>query len=290
MTIPKLSMKDMREAVVNDIDKNGDFQNSITIPGIDNISKYMEDLETPEEKALFRKMIQRKALNDLFPTNRKAVIDEPTRNKIIAKNSLRVEPQCKICTSIFYTVYMEWATVDIKPATECSALAEICFNENISLNTFLNHNKNHLMNKQLIRKAMVRQDPDVDPVREGTALLQLLMDEIVIDDVINIKKAKMVKDLIKVVEDAKSKREKTGGSVEGDVNITQINIDQGLPRSSDSNEMARRELSPDEAEQLKRLSSMFKDKGTGAIRKRIPKPVEVKKESTEVMDAVFTDN
>ena len=89
MTIPKLSMKDMREQVTNDIDKDGNFQNTITIPGIDNISKYMEDLETPEERNLFRKMIQRKALNDLFPTNRKAVVDEPTRNKIIAKNAMQ---------------------------------------------------------------------------------------------------------------------------------------------------------------------------------------------------------
>lgn len=290
MTSKQLSMKDLREKVTNDIDEDGGFRNSITIPGAPDLEEYMEDLETEEDRSRFKKLVQRKVLNDVFPTNKKAVLDKPLRNKIIAKNSIRVEPQCKICTSKFYTVYMEWITIDNKSMTECSALAKIVFGENISPRTFTNHSKNHMMNKNLIRKAMVRQDPDVDPIREGTALLQLTMDEIVIDERINVKKAKFAKDLIKVLEDAKAKRAKTATNVGGDLNVTQINIDQGLPKSTSSKDTSRKILTDEEREQLEELSEIFKGRGTNAIRNRIPKkPHEVHKESTEIKDVIFEE-
>ena len=102
MTQNKLSLKEIREKVINDKDKEGKFKNAVSIDGIVDIEEHLEELDTEEEREHFRKLVQRRVMNDLFPSNKKAIVDDALRNKIIAKNSLRVEPQCRICNSIFY--------------------------------------------------------------------------------------------------------------------------------------------------------------------------------------------
>ena len=290
--------KDLRKLFLDNTKRAGDLIYSLEIPEIPpekSIFDFLESLPEDEQKE-FKHKIMKQAISELAQKNQKAIVDEKLRNDIRIKTSKRLEPQCKICTSIFYSVYLEWLTVDRKSPKECSQLSFL-FNEDISPHSFRNHLKNHLFDSNFIRRAIVLSNPDINPKKVAQGYLQLLMEDSISDDELNPKKGKLIKDFLKLLDDMERteiKRAPKSPIIDAStstLNLTQINYPGSIPESNDTRERLGKKLTDDENERLELLQAKWGDKGSSKIREKIPPEVpKVMKEDNELIDVIFEED
>lgn len=263
-------------------------RNDLDIPDIGNVEEYIKTLEPPERREFKHKVIE-KALSTIHPENRKAIEDPNLRMQIQETTQIRVEDHCKVCTSMYVTMYNEWLISD-RTYAECSRIAAVGFEENISPERFSKHSKYHMSNKEFIRKAMVLRGPTADPEVLARGLTQLLAEDIIKDEDMNLKKMNTASKMLKVINDFEKTRSRQRPLIDASTtNITQIN--QGtIPFSVDTKELLDEGLTEEGLERLEFLQSKYNSLGSGNIRSKIPeKPPVMKKEKSDVIDVMFDE-
>lgn len=264
--------------------------NDLDIPNVGKIDEYLKTLSVKDRKEFKEKVFQ-KAIIDLFPENQKAIFNSRLRAKILNTSQLEVAGRCLVCTSIFATVYNEWLTVDNKTLAECSRVATNIFDDKISISTFRRHLKYHIYDKELVRRAMVVRDGNIDPEKTGRGLLQLLTESIIRDDYMDLKKIKSAKELIKVLNDYEKLRMKKPAIDASITNITQINTTGKIPVAIGTQNLLLTPLTEDKQQRLKTLKSKWGGHGASRIRNQIPEsPPVVKKQKSKVINALIKDD
>jgi hypothetical protein len=264
-------------------------KDDLDIPGVGNIEEFVKTLEPPDRRE-FKHQVVEKALKDLHPQNREAIQDLKLRTQIQETTQIRVEDHCKVCTSMYVTMYNEWLVID-RSYAECSRIAAVAFEENVLPKHFSNHFKYHMSNKEFIRKAMVLRGPTADPEVLARGLAQLLAEDIIRDEDMNLKKLNTETKILKAINDFEKTRSRGRPVIDASTtNITQIN--QGnIPYSIDTKELLDEGLTPEGMERLKVLQSKYNSLGSGNVRSKIPdKPPVMKKEKNEAIDLIFEED
>jgi hypothetical protein len=235
-------------------------------------------------------MVVEKVMSEVYPESAKAVFDDKIKTKLITKTQSEVQSRCKVCTSLYATIYNNWLTVDGKSYKECQRVALVAFEEEISYNSFSNHAKHHLHDKNIVRKIMLYMSGDnIDPMKVGQGLLQITVDEIIQGEDFSIKKVKIAKDLIKVCGDIERNRAKQPIVDNSQINITQVNnsrsIINTIPNATDTKIMLNAPRTEEKKQRLKELQSKWGNKGSGRIKNLVPKEPPVVRKDKDIIDA-----
>lgn len=278
-TTQTTTLSDLRDTFLQKTDEQGNYSNSILSPERERILSAKKD---PEKLA----KIKQEIIEDLTPSNKQGILSETVRSDLISKSSKTWIRNCKICSSPFYTMYMQWLTLDNKSYAECSRLANDVFGDEIADSTFSNHKQNHLLDPKIIRRAMIARDPDVQPKKVNLAMIQILQMEMIENPEINVKTGKLLLEHLKLADGMNPR----GPMVDArSVSITQVN-NNGIPLSKDTQDAIQRELSDGERAQLKLLQEKWKGKGTGAIRGKIQDPPKVLADRANVIDVEIIED
>ena len=265
--------------------------NDLEIPGVEKIDEFLQTLDPPDRKEFMQK-VKEKAIGDLLPDNRKAIIDTRLRTEIIEATQLVVDNLCIICTSMYAPMYNEWLTKDRRSPEECSRLARSIFIEDIPEKKFKKHAKYHIHDLDLVRKSMILVGPTVNPKNVATGLLQLLAEDIIKDEDLNLKKIKTAKELVKAITDIEKIQVRAGPVVDArSINITNINEPGNIPIANDTRETLTKQLTPEKMARLRELQETWGNRGSSKIRLEIPEepPVVKKKESTIIEGFISED-
>jgi hypothetical protein len=272
-TIQTITLSDLRDTFLQKTDEQGNYSNSILSPEKQRMLDGKRDPKKMEQ-------IKLEIIEDLTPSNKQGIMNETVRSDLISKSSKTWIKNCKICSSPFYTMYMQWLTLDNKSYVECSRLANDVFGDEISEGSFSNHKLNHLLDPKIVRRAMIARDPDVQPKKVNLAMIQILQQEMIENPEINVKTGKLLLEHLKLADGMNPRAPMVDAR---SVSITQVN-NNGIPVSKDTQEAIQRELSDGERAQLKLLQEKWKGRGTGAIRSKIQDPPKVIPDKANVID------
>jgi hypothetical protein len=279
----QLTLKGLRDEFLSKTNPSGSFQNSIVIPNVQNVEKYMETLD-PSEKKEFRRSVVEKVFEDLTERTKSSITNARLRTEIISETAMKSNTNCRICRSIFYSVYLEWLTIDNKTYAECSRLSNVCFGEVIDPQSFSNHKRNHLFKTKAVRRAIIFKNPDINPKKVAEGMIQLLVEEIIQDEEVDQRKAKIVNDYIKVLDQMEKTKQKQAPLI--DASQTNIQINQsGVPIARDTRRLLDADWSEEKQKKLEDLQVKWHGKGTSKIKNEIPTDVPKIKKEKNFIDA-----
>jgi hypothetical protein len=254
----------------------------ITIPEVPpgkDVKKFYDE-QTPEVQKDLSKKIVEKAIVGLAEQNRNSIVDERVRQKVLVETTRHVEPYCRVCSSRFYGMYVQWE-VDGVSRAEMARLSFFFEKDSegsahpITQMTFSNHFRDHGLHKDLVRRLIVLNNPDINPKNVATGMLQLLSEDFVRDEEYNLRKAKAIKDLLKVIDEMNKTDKKPSPVVDNSTtNFVQINQGGNVPLALDTMKTAAG-LTEGESKRLEELEARWNDKGTNKIKAMIPKEVPV---------------
>jgi len=267
------TLNQLRDEFLQKTDDQGNYSNSILSPQKQMI------ISAKKNPAQLEK-VKQEIIEDLTPSNLQGILDETKRADLINKSSKAWNRNCKVCSSPFYTMYMQWLGLDNKSYAECSRLASEIFGDEISEASFSNHKTNHLLDPKIIRRAMIARDPDVQPKKVNLAMIQILQQEMIENPEINVKTGKLLLEHLKLADGMNPRAPMVDAR---SVSITQVN-NNGIPVSKDTEDAVRRELTDGERAELKLLQKTWEKKGTAAIRAQIQDPPKVMPERGNVID------
>lgn len=277
--VKKTDLNDLREDFLKRTNPDGELKVELNVPEVPkgkSIDKYFLEL-SPTEQRDFRKRIVAKVFDDITPLNQKAVIDKKVRNDVLTSTTIKFEPFCKVCSSMYYSVYIDWLTLQNRNPLECSKLALVCFGEEISHKSFERHLKNHAIDKKVLRRIMVLKDPQIQPRRIAEGMVQLLSEDIIQDDELSPAKAKVLQSYLKVLDDM----DKTASKVpviDSSTNLIQINNNsnvQQIPFAKDTKRVVEAQFTDEDNRRLLELEAKCKGRGTQKIIDVLPDHVPV---------------
>jgi len=254
------------------------------VPKGKRVDKFLNDLPT-EQREVIKKKIVTKALEDLSPINRQAIESPKLRQQIVNETTQKFEPQCRVCNSRFYSVYLDWMVVDKKSDAECSQLAEIVCGEKIELNSFWKHKKHHLLkDRDTIRRTIMIGDMK-DPKSILLGTLQLISEGIAkaeLTDGLPMPLLKMQKEYLKLCVELEKINKSVPAIDNSKTQIIQINQGGNIPVAEDTKRLLQSGMTDAEKDRLEVLQQKWENKGTNRIKAIIPIEVPVVDPSKKV--------